>query len=353
MPATRTRLPSRFELLADLGQTTFRVRDLDLDQVVVVRVLGKQDGPRLRRELDRLLELDDPSLARILDLGELDDGRPFYVQEFVQGEELFRWAIGRDASEILEVWAQLVRALACYHNKGLVPRGERRLMARVEEPNDEYPRPRLRLVDPGGVVEEGARPIRGTATHGLAPERRARTRVDRRASLYEAGLILYELLAGSDALGLGSIDLEDQGSLRPPVTQLAPGLPLDLATFVMVLLRPYPDERPVSVAAPSKPWLASPASASKESLRLSGSPFRLAASDEGTSSSSSGPGQSRCWPRPAQREVHTSSCSRAHLAQAAADSKTNSPSDWSSRTFASSAQPAGAPEGAPLAPSAS
>jgi len=242
MPATHTPLPSRFELLEDLGQSTFRVKDLEQDSVVVLRVMSQKEGPRVRRELSRLLELDDPGLARILSLGELEDGRPYYVQEFVAGEELFRWALGRDASEVLEVWAQLVRALASYHGRGLVPRGERRLVARVEKVEGVH---RLRLVDPGGVVEEGARPIRGTSAHGLAPERRARTRVDRRASLYEAGLILYELLAGSDSLG--AIQIDENPESRPPVTKLAPGLPLDLATFVMVLLRPYPDERPVSV----------------------------------------------------------------------------------------------------------
>jgi transcriptional regulator with AAA-type ATPase domain/tetratricopeptide (TPR) repeat protein len=242
MPATSTPLPSRFELLEDLGQSTFRVKDLESDAVVVLRVMSQKEGPRVRRELSRLLELDDPGLARVLSLGELEDGRPYYVQEFVAGEELFRWALGRDASEVLEVWAQLVRTLASYHGRGLVPRGERRLVARVEEHEGAQ---RLRLVDPGGVVEEGARPIRGTFAHGLAPERRARTRVDRRASLYEAGLILYELLAGSDSLG--AIQLDEAPEARPPVTTLAPGLPLDLATFVMVLLRPYPDERPVSV----------------------------------------------------------------------------------------------------------
>lgn len=242
MPATRTPLPSRYELLEDLGQSTFRVKDLEADAVVVLRVMSQKEGPRVRRELARLLELDDPGLARILSLGELEDGRPYYVQEFVAGEELFRWALARDASEVLEVWGQLVRALASYHGRGLVPRGERRLVARVEEHEGQH---RLRLVDPGGVVEEGARPIRGTFAHGLAPERRARTRVDRRASLYEAGLILYELLAGSDSLG--TIQLEGASDSRPAVTRLAPGLPLDLATFVMVLLRPYPDERPVSV----------------------------------------------------------------------------------------------------------
>lgn len=186
MPATHTPLPSRYELLEDLGQSTFRVKDLEEDAVVVLRVLSQKEGPRVRRELARLLELSDPGLARILSLGELDDGRPFYVQEFVAGEELFRWALGRDPSEVLEVWAQLVRALASYHGRGLVPRGERRLVARVEEREGEW---RLRLVDPGGIVEEGARPIRGTFAHGLAPERRARTRVDRRASLYEACLL--------------------------------------------------------------------------------------------------------------------------------------------------------------------
>ncbi|HBP16704.1 MAG TPA: hypothetical protein DEA08_02780, partial [Planctomycetes bacterium] len=68
------------------------------------------------------------------------------------------------------------------------------------------------------------------------------SRIDRRASLYEAGLILYELLSSSDAFELPSLSAKGRQNLPP-------GLPADLATFVMVLLRPFPDERPNTVQA--------------------------------------------------------------------------------------------------------
>ena len=93
------------------------------------------------------------------------------------------------------VFAQFLEALACYHERGLVAGGKRPFHLRVTETDAG---PRLRLLDPGGLIEEWTRvePSTFQATV-LAPERRVGARIDRRANLYEAGMILYELLAGS------------------------------------------------------------------------------------------------------------------------------------------------------------
>ena len=241
MTTVSSLLPERYESVEELGSSTLVVQDRERDERLLLRVLRPEDGARIRRELERMRGLDeDPRLARILELGELEDGRAYYVQELVEGEDLFQWALARDASEVIAVWSQLLLALDCYHQLGLVPRGERPMSIRVVPSEDELEPPRLRLVDPGGVIDEGSRELR--AGQGLAPERRVGARIDRRASLYEAGLILYELLSSSDAFELPALDDQTTQSLPP-------GLPADLATFVMVLLRPFPDERPNTVQA--------------------------------------------------------------------------------------------------------
>ncbi|HBP16705.1 MAG TPA: hypothetical protein DEA08_02785, partial [Planctomycetes bacterium] len=163
-------LPERYESVEELGSSTLIVRDRERDERLLLRVLRPEDGARIRRELERVRGLDaDPRLARILELGELEDGRAYYVQELVEGEDLFQWALARDASEVIAVWSQLLLALDCYHQLGLVPRGERPMSIRVVPSDDEHEPPRLRLVDPGGVIDEGSRELR--AGQGLAPER--------------------------------------------------------------------------------------------------------------------------------------------------------------------------------------
>ncbi|MGE0708087.1 MAG: sigma 54-interacting transcriptional regulator [Planctomycetota bacterium] len=229
-------------MLEELGASTHVVLDRETGQRRMLRVLRLEDGARLRRELERIRLAAHPVLAQIHELGELEDGRSYYVQELVEGEDLFQWGIGRDPSEVVAVWAQLLEALACFQAHGFLPRGERRMSLRVEERDGQA---RLRLIDPGGVIDEGSREPR--SGHGLAPERQVGARIDRRASLYEAGLVLYGLLAGSDVMALPSLELES--GRAQSATALAPGLPLDLATLVMVLLRPFPDERPATVAA--------------------------------------------------------------------------------------------------------
>lgn len=246
MHTAGTLLAGRYEVLRTLGEHTLVVRDQEQPESPerVLRLLAPEDARSIRFELERTMGIDHPAVARVHALGELEDGRGYYVQDLVEGEDLFQWGLARNPSDVVAVFAQLLQALGCYHALGLVPGGRRPLVIRVEQPGDPETA-QLRLIDPGGVVEEFSRAGLGGTAHAyaLAPERRAGAKVDRRASLYEAGLILYELLAGSDSLELRTMDLEGP----PPVTQLAPGLPLDLATFVMVILRPFPDDRPPSV----------------------------------------------------------------------------------------------------------
>ncbi len=238
-------LLGRFEVVRELGPTARVVRDREATDAPLraLRVLDPSDP--LRGEVERIVGFEPhPGVAAVHAVGTLEDGQAYFLMDLVEGEDLYTWAIGRAPDEVLPLAAQLLEAFGAYHARGLVPGGRRPYQIRViAEPTG----PRLVLLDHGGLAPEGTRGDPGAARgRGLAPERRAGCRVDRRANLYEVGLVLYELLSSSDVFEAGTLDPEAAGP-APSVTRLAPGLPLDLATFVMVLLRPLPDERPPSV----------------------------------------------------------------------------------------------------------
>jgi two-component system response regulator HydG len=254
MPAEAL-IHGRYEVQHELDRDALVVRDLErpeqpLRVLRFPRVEDDEGGRAVEHELRLLTRVEHPNLARVLDVGRGHDGRLYFLQERVEGENFFSWAVGRDAAQLVGVFAQLLAVMGSFHARGLVVGGKRPLRLLVEA--GETPAPRLRVVDPGGLAHEFAR-TEHAAPHArtLAPERRAGAAVDRRANLYEAGVILYELLAGSSPADLplpgGSSAGAGSGSF-PPLADLAPSLPLPVAAYVMVLLRPVPEDRPRSTA---------------------------------------------------------------------------------------------------------
>ncbi len=88
----RYRLEAR---MATGGQAlVYRAMDQVLSRPVVVKFLrteGRGDNwlqSRLRQEMEVLARIDHPAVVGVLDSGELDDGSPFLVIEYIEGESL-------------------------------------------------------------------------------------------------------------------------------------------------------------------------------------------------------------------------------------------------------------------------
>ncbi|MCO5171640.1 MAG: hypothetical protein M9894_35505 [Planctomycetes bacterium] len=251
MRAAHAVLEGRYEVERELDDETLLVRDRTRPDVPL-QVLRFVEPPApehggadaLAWELARAREVEHPSVARVLEVGRLEDGRLWFTQEQVQGEDPFQWAPGRTPDEVVRVFAQLLRALGAFHARGLVVGGARALRARVQD--DARGAPLLKLLDPGGLLDEHVRAAppevaAGEPAGGLAPERAVGARVDRRANLYEAGVFLRELLAAA-AAGSGGLP-------RARDAAAADERSVALATFVLVLMSPAPDDRPPTVEA--------------------------------------------------------------------------------------------------------
>ena len=206
---------------AELGHggtaTVFRVRDLrasaqedlrpsgDLPTsdpaVCALKLLGSLHGDeaglaRFRREFRTLSRLSHPNVLRVLESG-VEDGRPWFSMELIDGEDLRallpQWAALEPNDRFGRVQAviiQAARALSYVHERGLVHRDVS--PGNLVMAHDGT----IKLMD-FGLVSDGAseEELHGTVAY-LAPERIRGEAFDGRADLYALGVVLYQLLTG-------------------------------------------------------------------------------------------------------------------------------------------------------------
>src|SRR5580692_3221371 len=103
--------------------------DAHYQQTVAIKVLQQATlHPRLRNRLHRerhiLATLDHPSIARLIDSGDLDDGTPYLVMEHVDGESIDTYCDSRTLfiRERLELFIQVCAAVQYAHRNLVVHR---------------------------------------------------------------------------------------------------------------------------------------------------------------------------------------------------------------------------------------
>ena len=124
-------LAGRYRVESLLGQGgmawVFRAVDTHLDRPVAIKVLRESAAAhteRLRREARAAARLAHPAVVGIHDLGQLTDGRPFIVLEFIEGEPLSRLlAEGAvPAARAVHLLSPVAGALGEAHQHGIIHR---------------------------------------------------------------------------------------------------------------------------------------------------------------------------------------------------------------------------------------
>ena len=164
---------------------------------------------RFEGERQALALMDHPNIARVLDAGTTDDGRPFFVMELVKGIPLTDYCDQHrlDVPERLALFRQICSAVQHAHQKGIIHRDLKPTNILVES-HDGRPVPKvidfgLAKATSGMQLSEHSLftafgSVTGTPLY-MAPEQATfnAVDVDTRADIYALGVILYELLAGS------------------------------------------------------------------------------------------------------------------------------------------------------------
>ena len=183
------RVDGRFE-----GRAAIKFLDLSL--------VDEQGVERFRQEGQVLARLDHASIARLIDAGVTDDGQPYLVLEYVDGEPLDRWRQSRslDVRARVRLFLEVLAAVAHAHSKLILHRDLKPANILVT------PDGHVKLLDFGTakILDlRAAAPIAPTTAHAHAftldyatPEQVQGGGVTTATDVYALGVILYELLSG-------------------------------------------------------------------------------------------------------------------------------------------------------------
>ncbi len=179
---------------------------------------------RFEAERQALALMDHPNIARVLDAGATETGRPYFVMELVRGLKITEYCDEARLSTHarLDLFIQVCHAIQHAHQKGIIHRDIKPSNILVTI-NDGMPVPKV--IDFGIAKATGGLKLTnktlftafeqfiGTPAY-MSPEQAVLTSldIDTRSDIYALGVLLYEMLTGKtpfDAKELLAIGLDE------------------------------------------------------------------------------------------------------------------------------------------------
>lgn len=254
-----------FTLLGKIGEggmgAVYEATHLILNCVIALKVLkpdyvGETEAVgRFLREIKSVGSLDHPNLVRASDAGEID-GIHFLAMEFIDGLNLSDLVLYRGSLQVAdscELIRQAATGLHTAHESGLVHRDIKpsNLMLTRSGCKKVLDYGLARLYEGTATVTEltGSGQLLGTVGY-MAPEQAfAKYAVSFRTDMYGLGCTFFRLLTGFtpfSGLAYGTplkVLLAHAQELAPPIRELRPEVPEDLAAIIESLLAKNPAER--------------------------------------------------------------------------------------------------------------
>lgn len=269
----------KYRILGKVGQggmgAVYMALHLAFDEVRALKVIAPQlmsdelFVKRFTQEAVVTRKLQHPNAVRVDDIDEAEDGRPFIVMEYIEGESLKKLIQEQGAIPVPRVCAvikQAAAALEAAHGLGMVHRDIKPdNIVLVKRPEGEQAKvldfgiakiKEARAGATSGMTLTGTGVVIGTPQY-MSPEQAMGKRgneLDGRSDLYSLGVVMYQMLTGDLPFKADTtMEMLIAHIQKPPtpIRTLRPELQLPdaIANVVMRTLEKNPDARPADARA--------------------------------------------------------------------------------------------------------
>jgi serine/threonine protein kinase len=244
----------RYKLLQEIGEGGFgtvwmaeQVEPVTRRVALKIIKLGmdtREVVARFEAERQALAMMDHPNIAKVLDAGATDKGRPFFVMELVKGVPITEFCDARQLGtrERLELFIDVCSAINHAHQKGIIHRDIKPSNVMITLHGDKAV---VKVIDFGiakatqGKLTDKTLFTRfeqfiGTPVY-MSPEQASLSGldIDTRSDIYALGILLYELLTGKPPFDSKSLFSGGYDEMRRIIREVEPSRPsLRLNTVV-------------------------------------------------------------------------------------------------------------------------
>jgi serine/threonine protein kinase/WD40 repeat protein len=206
-------------------------------KVIKLGMDTKQVVARFEAERQALAMMDHPNIAKVLDAGTTETGRPYFVMELVRGIKITEYCDQEKVPtrERLELFIHICHAIQHAHQKGIIHRDIKPSNILVTL-HDGVPVPKVidfgiakattdqRLTDK--TVYTQLQQFIGTPAY-MSPEQAEMSGldVDTRSDIYSLGVLLYELLTGKTPFDANELMAQGIDEMRKTIREKDPVRP--------------------------------------------------------------------------------------------------------------------------------